>query len=118
MNACTAACFNCRYPLDGLASHTCPECGRPFDPDDAGTFNRVLSDPVKISQQLLNDAVLLRLKLEHAGIPTALEEQTGGVIMYAPVPMGALYVNRDDVQAALDIIQAQDIEPENASTEL
>lgn len=92
----TASCFDCRYPLDGLNSHECPECGRPFDPDDASTFNRVLSDPVKLTERPLVASVGLRLRLEHEGIPTALIEQTGGIIMYAPIPMAALYVNRDD----------------------
>ena len=25
-------CLDCNYPLQGLTSHCCPECGRPFDP--------------------------------------------------------------------------------------
>jgi len=31
-------CLGCKYPLDGLAEHRCPECGRPFDPADSTSF--------------------------------------------------------------------------------
>ena len=34
----TKHCRNCRYQLDGLATHRCPECGDTFDPADAGTY--------------------------------------------------------------------------------
>ena len=30
-------CISCDYPLAGLSSR-CPECGRPFDPNDPNTF--------------------------------------------------------------------------------
>src|SRR4051812_38696663 len=33
-------CFDCNYPLRGLESRHCPECGRAFDPDKPRTFNR------------------------------------------------------------------------------
>ena len=31
-------CLDCKYDLELLFSQTCPECGRPFDPDDGSTF--------------------------------------------------------------------------------
>jgi hypothetical protein len=31
-------CANCFYSLHGLTEHRCPECGRPFNPDDPRTF--------------------------------------------------------------------------------
>jgi hypothetical protein len=31
-------CLECGYLLDGLPEPRCPECGRPFDPGDRGTF--------------------------------------------------------------------------------
>ena len=31
-------CRHCLYSLKGLTDARCPECGRPFDPDDARTF--------------------------------------------------------------------------------
>lgn len=34
----TMYCLNCGYVLDGLIGSRCPECGRPFDPGDAGSF--------------------------------------------------------------------------------
>jgi hypothetical protein len=33
-----AKCLGCGYPLRGLPQHTCPECGRPFDPRDPTSF--------------------------------------------------------------------------------
>ena len=33
-----AVCVACGYPLYGLPSQTCPECGRWFDPRDPSTF--------------------------------------------------------------------------------
>lgn len=32
-------CLACNYPLTGLDSRNCPECGRPFDPADPLTVN-------------------------------------------------------------------------------
>lgn len=34
-----ALCLDCDYPLNGLLSHACPECGREFNPADPSTMN-------------------------------------------------------------------------------
>lgn len=34
-----AACLHCGYSLRGLPTHTCPECGRAFDPNDRLTYS-------------------------------------------------------------------------------
>ena len=34
-----ALCTGCNYALRGLSEPRCPECGRPFDPDDFSTMN-------------------------------------------------------------------------------
>ncbi len=34
----TMYCRRCRYVLDGLSDHRCPECGRPFDPANRQTY--------------------------------------------------------------------------------
>src|SRR4051812_13314867 len=31
-------CLDCNYDLRSLCEHRCPECGRPFEPNDAKTF--------------------------------------------------------------------------------
>lgn len=31
-------CLSCDYILDGLPEPRCPECGRPFDPNDCSTY--------------------------------------------------------------------------------
>lgn len=36
----TLYCRHCRYPLDGLDSERCPECGRPFSERSALTEDR------------------------------------------------------------------------------
>ena len=36
----TPRCLTCGYRLVGLQEPVCPECGRPFDPDDDATFSR------------------------------------------------------------------------------
>jgi len=33
-------CLSCGYVLLGLSEGRCPECGRPFDPDNVCTFRR------------------------------------------------------------------------------
>ncbi len=38
-------CRGCGYNLFGLTSHRCPECGRPFNPNDVTTFNRDAHPP-------------------------------------------------------------------------
>jgi hypothetical protein len=35
----SALCLKCNYPLRGLTSRRCPECGREFDPADVWTMN-------------------------------------------------------------------------------
>src|SRR5687767_11054865 len=32
-------CLGCNYPLRGLASRRCPECGRRFDPKEPASIN-------------------------------------------------------------------------------
>jgi hypothetical protein len=36
-------CLGCSYVLDGLPECRCPECGRPFDPNDPRTFKTARS---------------------------------------------------------------------------
>ena len=38
-------CLSCRHSLRGIHSERCPECGRPFDPDDPATFATSLRRP-------------------------------------------------------------------------
>jgi hypothetical protein len=40
-------CSECGYPLHGLEERRCPECGRPFDPQDDRTFS---TQPAGLSQ--------------------------------------------------------------------
>jgi hypothetical protein len=36
-------CLSCRYRLAELSGPRCPECGRPFDPNDVRTFQRYIN---------------------------------------------------------------------------
>ncbi|HWB19521.1 MAG TPA: hypothetical protein VG711_04405 [Phycisphaerales bacterium] len=100
MHEPNATCLDCRHPLDLSGSNFCPECGREYDPKDATTFNRILNDPEELVRLPIAQASILRMRLEDAGIPTAQEEQTGGVIMYSPIPMAALHVDKVNLEAA------------------
>ena len=34
----TRYCLQCSYILEGLTENRCPECGRPFDPEQSSTY--------------------------------------------------------------------------------
>lgn len=38
-------CRRCRYPLQSVTTRRCPECGRPFDPDDPSTYRPDVDRP-------------------------------------------------------------------------
>lgn len=99
-------CLTCGYALDGLPSNLCPECGGAFDPADATTFRRVLPDPVQLGRFEMTEAYAACLMLERNGIPAAVHKERGGVIVYAEMPQGSLWVDRADEQRSRKIIQA------------
>lgn len=43
-------CIKCSYIVDYLDEHRCPECGRPFDPDDPKTYRTM---PIRQNRQLV-----------------------------------------------------------------
>jgi hypothetical protein len=100
-------CLECSYPLDHLKSSVCPECGREFDRVDEQTYRSlpgpVLDDPVTVARLPITQAVGLCIRLEQAGIVAALHEERGGVIAYAELPTGSVWVERDDHQRAREI---------------
>lgn len=54
LNPLNFFCMDCSYPLRGLASHECPECGRAFDPKDPCTYSPTAS---RWSLQIPYDAI-------------------------------------------------------------
>jgi len=38
-------CIDCQYSLRGLTSNACPECGRPFNPDNPTSYLRTAEEP-------------------------------------------------------------------------
>jgi len=60
-------CVDCDYPLMGLQSSTCPECGRAFDRDDLASVRVDIDDPVQVAAVLVPAAAeaLQSLLFEH-----------------------------------------------------
>lgn len=99
------ACLDCSYPLDGLRSTSCPECGRTFDPTAADTFKRVLPDPVELGKFEIAKAYTMCMMLESRGIPAAVYKIEEGIIGQTHIPSGAIWVDRVDRQRARDLVQ-------------
>lgn len=61
----TRFCQSCRYPLEGLHTNACPECGRPFDPGEPGTFDRFPGDKTREirTQRVLVGAIATMMTL-------------------------------------------------------
>lgn len=59
-------CSACRYELQGLGVGTCPECGRPFDPGNPGTFASDLFNQQR--KPLFVAAALLLVLLAASGL--------------------------------------------------
>ena len=108
-------CLHCSYPLDGIGSTQCPECGQAFDPADPSTFKRVLSDPVRIARRPITEANTAMMTLEREGIPATVHEESGGVIGHIDLPQGSIWVNKSDESRAEDILK--DIKDEPSSGE-
>lgn len=102
----TMSCLDCSYALDGLTSHHCPECGGEFDPNDRATFRRILSSASRIGSYATAEAEVLCMMLERHGIPAATAPETGGVIMYAPLPQASVWVNSGDRARAIELIKS------------
>lgn len=68
-------CMDCGYPLGGLKSRACPECGRPFDPEDRRTFRQALDQPKDLhTTRSPAEAHLIRHELEAAGLPALVRD--------------------------------------------
>ena len=115
MDHCSKTCLHCNYPLDGIDSMSCPECGQQFDPGDPSTFKRVLNDPVRIARRPITEANTAMLTLESEGIPTAVHEESGGVIGHIDLPQGSIWVNKSDESRARELLE--NIKDEPISTE-
>src|SRR6185295_8993543 len=78
----TGLCWECGYPLRGLPTPRCPECGRAFDPADPATMNlgqhvgpwarRMMRPPGWPLYALVGLAVLLSLWAAAAPMPSGL----------------------------------------------
>jgi len=69
---CGYYCLDCGYTLRGLENHTCPECGRPFDPEDSNTYTASPRSSLEIvSNKLIFGNGPLRL-IEH--LPLAQQQ--------------------------------------------
>ena len=106
----TMFCLACNYPLDGLTGRYCPECGQPFDPDDASTFQRGLPSPTKLyAAGTAMEAQLLVAALEDHGIRAVVMGELLGMAR-GDLPMTqetlpSVWVSRGDVERAMQIVQ-------------
>ncbi len=98
-------CLDCDYPLIGLQSSLCPECGRAFDLDDDRTYRGILFRPFVIttlSSQL--DASLLQSDLQDVGVrvsiltPNLVMAELGGLNVFS------ILVTEADVPKAQPIV--------------
>lgn len=101
-------CLACGYPVDNARGNRCPECGQPFDPDDATTFARNVGSLVKlyVSENVL-DVHLLKDMLADEGIPstimgTLLQSARGELPMTADT-LPSLWVGEHDAERALQV---------------
>lgn len=109
-------CIDCDYPIAGLHSRACPECGRAFDPDDLRSFRRRLSEPTALRSNIsVMHAHLLRNLLEARGIPAVVLE-TGGV--FESLATGAsLFVSKSELEPAREALDAIDNDAARNSSE-
>jgi hypothetical protein len=56
-------CLGCGYSLAGLQQRVCPECGRPFDPNDPKTFAASARVPSRTSWILVALALIGALSI-------------------------------------------------------
>jgi hypothetical protein len=62
-------CLRCGYDLAGLTEFRCPECNRPFDPDDPDTF---ASRPCNGARPLILSLIALALTIIAGAIAVPL----------------------------------------------
>ena len=111
-SSATMRCLDCGYALDGVWTHQCPECGRPFDPDDGDTFQQSLEEPKRLCiARSVTDAYALSTILEGSGIPTAVEYNAAGIVEPAK---GSVWVNSWDLERAQAVLRERRSPPEGA----
>jgi len=79
-------CAGCKYPLTGLATWKCPECGRPFDPNHADSFIRTPDERRRRRGLTIVVAVALVLLIA-AGIAAAWLAEFDLHYMMLPYPL-------------------------------
>ncbi len=98
-------CRSCDYNLNGVGEHRCPECGRPFSPDDylpEGAFPPLYVDgePVRPDDELI--ALLRTHGIVVGSQMNAFDEAFG--FKFGVTQQPAVTVPRDDFWAAVDLV--------------
>lgn len=97
-------CIGCDYPLLGLTSRRCPECGRAFDPNDLATVpaRLALENPTLLCKT--GDpmqAHLLCTALIEQGVPSLFTDTAGG---FTSLLGASVWVSAVDIDRAQKIL--------------
>lgn len=103
----TMVCSACDYPLDGLASSACPECGHAFDRNDPETFRRVLDHPMDAwTARDQGEALRVRDELEAQGVPAVIDRRSG-MDVFGMGAVWAVCVSATDVRRAAELLKVR-----------
>ena len=103
-------CLSCNYPLTGLPSNVCPECGRVFDPADPATMNtgRPVGPIARVFLSasgrftLVVTVVALALLLYSTGMPRLpWRFTTAELELYRSIDYGAALHSREQLREML-----------------
>ena len=109
----TKHCLDCGYPIEGLGTNTCPECGRAFDPDDCMSYAVDVGDLVRLySSGNPVDVYLLREELIAEGIPAVVIGESLGAAR-GDLPMTGdtlpgVWVGKRQIERAMEIATRYD----------
>ena len=103
----TMVCRACDYPLDGLKSSACPECGHPFDRGDPDSFRRVLDHPMDAwTARDHAEALRVRDDLEAQGVPAVIDRRSG-MDVFGMGAVWAVCVSAADVRRAAELLKVR-----------
>lgn len=100
-------CLGCDYPLHGLTSRRCPECGRKFDPNDLVTVQGRLALEKQTLLCKTTDSMqahLLCNALNEQGVPSLFTDTGGG---FTSLFGASIWVSAVDIDRAQKMIDSR-----------